>query len=168
MNGKSILSVAWITPSRPSDKLPCSAWSLILTARKADISCAISTGHIMRYRHGGNAIKQAKDQLNNEDVSRWRCSRFGMSDAGSDILVRMWQVLAEISLHGDRSQRRASVKGTDRRKQRSNRSYKASPRCKSRFSTQRGGGVHRGAPARWLANQFVASSATFSKVAPGR
>src|ERR1039458_5499128 len=34
----------------PSDKLPCSAWSPILTARKADISCAISTGHIMCYR----------------------------------------------------------------------------------------------------------------------
>ena len=37
-------------PSRPSDKLPCSAWSPILSARKADISCAISTGHIVCYR----------------------------------------------------------------------------------------------------------------------
>jgi hypothetical protein len=29
---------------------PCSAWSLVLTARKADISSGISSGHFMYYR----------------------------------------------------------------------------------------------------------------------
>jgi len=38
-------------PSRPSGRSPCFPWSPPLAARKADISLAISTGHIMCYRH---------------------------------------------------------------------------------------------------------------------
>jgi hypothetical protein len=37
-------------PSRPSSRTPCLPWSPTLTARKADISRAISTGHIICYR----------------------------------------------------------------------------------------------------------------------
>src|SRR5258708_6157343 len=43
-------------PSRPSGKSPCFAWSPTLAARKADISLAISTGHIICYRQGWKIV----------------------------------------------------------------------------------------------------------------